>query len=84
LRDDSVAVVALNECVGFLTGYESLRLVAAPDEATLTADDLSIAALVRDWESELVALRRRARLQLVRAELKVLSSPTGLRRADIA
>ena len=84
MGDDNVAVVALNEWVGSFTGYESLRLVPTPDEAALSAEDLGISALARDWESELVALRRRARLQLVRRELKLVSSPTALRRADIA
>lgn len=69
LGDDRWPWFALNEGMGMLTGYESPVLVPVPACAQPACHrDMSAEALVREWESELKALRRRAALRLLRAD----------------
>ena len=66
LGDDNRSALDLNECVGAFNGYEAPVLAwSSLTGAKVRLADMSVEALARDWELELEALERRAKLRLV-------------------
>jgi hypothetical protein len=79
LGDDNRSASDLNECMGAFTGYEAPFLAwSSLAGAKVRLADLSVEALARDWELELEALRRRAKLQ------HVAGSSSGQKRLSAA
>jgi hypothetical protein len=69
MRDDICGSAALNESVGsFSPATISLVWAADAEEAVLRPADLSVDALVADWEREQQARERHASFRIVRPE----------------
>jgi hypothetical protein len=73
LGDDRCPFRVLNESVGSLSNPAAIFLAWPPDIRTLTQPpqrfgDVNVEQLVEEWDSELEALARRARLRIIHTD----------------
>lgn len=86
LGDDKCPFCALNEYVGSLSNPAAIFLAWPPDIRALARlpqrfGDVSVEELAEEWDMELEALARRARLRIVRSdELDRARTGVGSRR----